>query len=184
MSSTPPDGRTPGSEHPDEPNQPDGRPSERAWKAQLARAFARRARAEADFYATVAEIGATVPQTQIAAALHTNQSTVSRWATRGRQQTPPGQLGRNAYEVAQRFAAGEITREQMLEALTRWPYRPSTPPPVEEWNITPAPAAAGSFEAAVGRAYDDGLLTAEDYDAILDALAASEHDASAGKKPT
>ena len=98
---------------------------------------------------------------------------MSRWAARGREQAeqvPPGRLGRTAYEVAQRYAAGEITHEQMLAALTRWPYQLSTALPVEEWNITPVPATPGSFEDTVGRAYDDGLISADDYDTILDSL--------------
>jgi hypothetical protein len=63
----------------------------------------------------------------------------------------------------------------MLDALIRWPYEPDEALPVEEWNITPVQAAApGSFEDTTGRAYDDGLLSAEDYDAILDGLADRE----------
>jgi hypothetical protein len=156
---------------------PQTEPGDRQWKARLARAAARRARADAEFYATVAEIGGSVPQTQIATVLHTTQSNVSRWAARGREQaaqTRPGQLGGTAYEVAQRYAAGEITGEQMRDALIRWPYEPDEALPVEEWNITPVQAAPGSFEDTTGRAYDDGLLSAEDYDAILDGLADRE----------
>lgn len=147
-------------------------PDDREWKARLARAAARRARADAEFYATVAEIGGTVPQTRIADVLHTTQSNVSRWAARGRQQaeeTAPGQLGRTAYEVAQRHAAGEITREQMLDALSSWPYEPITPAPANDWYGMPE-IPPGSFEKTVGRAYTDGLITGEDYDAIVDAL--------------
>lgn len=154
-------------------------PEDREWKTRLARAAARRDRAEAEFYATVADIVARVPQTQMATVLHTTQSNVSRWAARGREQAeqvPTGRLGRTAYEVAQRYAAGEITREQMLAALTSWPYQPSEPLPVQEWNITPVPVAPGSFEDTVGRAYDDALISAEDYDTILDARAEAEAD--------
>jgi hypothetical protein len=64
---------------------PQTEPGDRQWKARLARAAARRARADAEFYATVAEIGGSVPQTQIATVLHTTQSNVSRWAARGRE---------------------------------------------------------------------------------------------------
>lgn len=147
-------------------------PDDREWKARLGRAAARRARAEAEFYSTVAEIGGTVPQTHIARVLHTDQSTVSRWVKNARSQPPlpPGQLGHTAYEVAQRYAAGEISREQMLEALIGWDYVPGEPAPENDWYGTPY-NPPGSFEKTTARAYDDGLISAEDYDEILEALA-------------
>lgn len=143
------------------------------WKQRLARAAARRARAEVEFLTTIAEIGERVPQTQIAVALHTGQPNVSRWAAKGRayrDQIPAGQIARTPYEVIQAHAAGEITRQQMLEALSAWPYTEPDPLPVGEWDITPTPTAPGSFEATVGRAYDDGLLSAGDYDTLVQAL--------------
>ena len=149
-------------------------PDDREWKARLGRAAARRARAEADFYSTVAEIGGAVPQTQIADVLHTTQSNVSRWAARGReQQLPEGQLARSPYEVAQRYAAGEITREQMLRALIKWEYVPELPAEKNDWYGGPE-FPRGSFEETTARAYRDGLLPGEDYDAILNALADPE----------
>ncbi|MEJ5914664.1 hypothetical protein [Pseudokineococcus sp. 1T1Z-3] len=66
---------------------------------------------------------------------------------------------------------GKLTREQMLESLTTRPYEPSRGVQAGEWDPAPASEPAGSFEATVGRALDDGLLTGENYDAVLDALA-------------
>lgn len=153
---------------------PRDQPDNREWKARLGRAAARRARAEAEFYSTVAEIGGTVPQTQMADVLHTTQSNVSRWAARGRkQQAPDGQLACTAYEVAQRYAAGEITREQMLQALIGWDYVPGEPAPANDWYGMPNDPP-GSFEETTARAYRDGLISAQDYDEILDALADPE----------
>lgn len=154
---------------------------EREWKARLSRAAARRARAEADFYSAVAEIGATVSQVHMAAVLHTSQSNVSRWAARGRaeaERVQPGQLASTPYEVAQRYAAGEISRDQMLNALVSWPYQPEEPLPVQEWDTTPVPSGAGTFEETTAEAYRDGLISAEDYDAILDSLATQATDRS------
>lgn len=82
----------------------------------------------------------------------------------------PGQLAGSAYEVAQRYAAGEITREQLLDALIHWPYVPEEPLPLDEWNITPVPAGPESFEETTAEAYHDGLITAEDYEKIIAAL--------------
>jgi hypothetical protein len=78
-----------------------------------------------------------VPQSQIASVLHTTQSNVSRWASRGREQeVPDGSLGRPAYEVAQRYAADEITREQMLQAMIGWTCEPSIPAPENDLSPT------------------------------------------------
>lgn len=66
---------------------------DRQWKAQLGRATSRRARAEAEFYAAVAEVDAHVPRTEIAAVLHTTQDNVSRWAARGRRLRRGGRVG-------------------------------------------------------------------------------------------
>ncbi|MEJ5914728.1 hypothetical protein [Pseudokineococcus sp. 1T1Z-3] len=107
----------------------------------------------------------------LAVELHP-QSRFSPLAALGRRQgVPSGQVGRDAYEVAQRYALGEQTREQMLESLTTWPYEPSRGVQAGEWDLAPASEPAGSFEATVGRALDDGSLTGEDYDAVLNALA-------------
>jgi hypothetical protein len=152
-------------EHPDQADE--------AWKVRLSRAAARRARAEAEFYATVAELGRGVSQSQMATVLHTSQANVSRWAAKGHElaaQIPPGRLARSGYEVAQRYAVGEISREQMREALISWPWGPGPEAAPDLWNAVPV-QEQGSFETEVGRAYDDRLISAEDYDAILTALA-------------
>lgn len=89
------------------------------------------------------------------------------------QQRPAdlGELGDDAYQVAQRYAIGEITREQMLDALSRWPYTPGIPAG-DYWDKTiPTIQPEGTFGNTVGRAYHDGLISGEDYDHILDAYA-------------
>src|SRR6266545_5743329 len=99
-------------------------PDDQAWRSTLA---------EADFLTTVAAMTERVPQTQIAAALHTSQANVARWAARGREQAQrrrAGRLGADPYEIAQRYALGEIPRDAMLAALTSWAYEePSEIPP-------------------------------------------------------
>jgi len=145
--------------------------ADQQWQTRLALASARREVAELDFAAVVADVVDEVPQVKVAALLRTNQSKVSRLAATARQQAvPPGQVARTAYEVAQRYALGELTRERMVEVLSSWAYEPSPAMNLREWDLAPAPEPAGSFEATVGRAHDEGLLSGEDYDAVLDAL--------------
>jgi hypothetical protein len=152
-------------------------PDDPTWRSTLAKAAARKSLAEADFLTTVAAMTERVPQTQIAAALHTSQANVSRWAARGREQAQrrrAGRLGADPYEIAQRYALGEISRDAMLEALTSWAYEePSEipPGPLGAWEDGVALLPDGSFERTVQRAFDDGLLDSEEYETILRALA-------------
>lgn len=81
----------------------------------------------------------------------------------------PGFSGADPYEVCQRYAVGQLTREQLIDELKRWDYvvrekrehdffddlRFSTP---------------GSFDD-VGRAFDDRLIDDKLYDTILSAIA-------------
>jgi hypothetical protein len=71
-----------------------------------------------------------------------------------------------AYQIAERYAAGEISQEQMLSTLIQWSYAPSQRSS-EEWQVTPALDDPGSFEETVGRAHSNGLISGEEYDAIL-----------------
>lgn len=147
-------------------------PDHKAWKATLAKAAARRTLAETDFLTTVAATSETVPQTEIAAALHTSQANVSRWAARGRQHAerhPAGRLGADPYEIAQRYALGQIPRDETIAVLAAWPYEQDFVPSHywDDLGISPA----GAFGPTVGRALREGLLNDTDYDAILDAMA-------------
>lgn len=141
------------------------------WRAALARAAAQRDLAELDFYTAVAAIGDTVPQTQMATLLKTTQATVSRWAAKGRERAaeiPAGQPGRDPYEIAQRYALGQIPREQMLRALISWPYEQDFVPEDywDEIGVDPE----GGFERTTTRAFRDGLLSDADYEEILRGL--------------
>jgi hypothetical protein len=145
---------------------------DRAWRSTLAKAAARRTLAEADFLATVAAMTETVSQTQMADVLHTSQANVSRWAARGREQLQRragGRLGGDPYEIAQRYALGQIPREEMIAALAAWPYEQDFVPS-DYWDDVGVSPERG-FENTVGRAFDDGLLSDDDYNAILDAMA-------------
>ncbi len=78
-------------------------------------------------------------------------------------------LDANPYEIAQRYALGQIPRDEMIAALAAWPYEEDFVP-ANYWDdlgISPE----GAFGPTVGRALREGLLSDDDYDAILDGMA-------------
>jgi hypothetical protein len=84
-----------------------------------------------------------------------------------RVRLPDGSLPGDAFAVAERYALGEISRDELRATLCAWPYAASRVM-ADYWDdigIT----AEGSFEATVGRAFDDGLIDGDDYDAIVHA---------------
>ncbi|ROP44307.1 MULTISPECIES: helix-turn-helix domain-containing protein [unclassified Rathayibacter] len=74
----------------------------------------------------------------------------------------PGFSGATTYEIAQRYDAGELTREQTIDELGRWSYRPGSPSDGFDWTT----ADAGEFED-VERALSEHLIDADMYDEIL-----------------
>ncbi|WP_431837824.1 hypothetical protein [Cellulomonas sp. Y8] len=81
---------------------------------------------------------------------------------------PAGFSGGSPYEIAERFAADEITRERLVEELSRWEYRPAQPTDGLDWMT----GDSGEFSETVGRALDEGLIDDETYDEVLRARAA------------
>ncbi|KJY44120.1 hypothetical protein VR41_00110 [Streptomyces sp. NRRL B-1568] len=78
---------------------------------------------------------------------------------------PAGRIGRSPAHVAMRYATGEISRDEMIEALSTWPYVPVGPRAENLLNDF-RPSVAGSFddvESALHQQYIDG----EAYDTIL-----------------
>lgn len=139
------------------------------------RARARRELGALDYIRAVrsaAEAG--VGQREIGRALGIAQPSVSRLLTqaeaRGVQPIPEGFSGASPYEVAERYAAGDIGRDTLIRELSVWPYvkNEGAAAAQAEWDSTPYPDTPGSF-AEVGKAFDDGLIDAEAYDLILDA---------------
>jgi len=61
-----------------------------------------------------------------------------------------GRFGANPYEVAQRYALGQIPRDEMIAALAAWPYEQDFVPSNywDDLGISPE----DGFENTVGRA--------------------------------
>ena len=74
--------------------------------------------------------------------------------------------GASPYEIAQRYSAGEMTREQTIDELSRWQYVPAPRTDGYDW-LTDDPD--GTWDE-VRRALSDGLLDAEMYTAVQDRI--------------
>lgn len=119
------------------------------------------------------ELGYT--QAKLAEIIGVTQPAISDMLRRARLDAPdvrPGTHGGTAYEIAARYAAGEIDRAVALRELSEWKYEPLPPPPPAEYTwFDGAPPASGSFRSQIGRARRAGFLTRDDYAALLDARA-------------
>lgn len=116
-----------------------------------------------------------LPQRDIARALNVTQSAISQAlkqaASKGVGAIPEGFSGASPYEIAERYAAGDINRNEMIRQLSAWTYVKRQDPTEQlaaEWKAILSPDAPGTFEE-VGEAFDKGLIDAEAYDRILDA---------------
>ncbi|MBW4096272.1 MAG: hypothetical protein HIU81_13365 [Acidobacteria bacterium] len=84
---------------------------------------------------------------------------------------PEGFSGAIPYEIAERYAAGDIDRPEMIRQLSVWPYVKKLDPTEQlatEWKAILPPDPPGTFEE-VGEAFGKGLIDAEACDDVLDA---------------
>ncbi|WP_125613022.1 MarR family transcriptional regulator [Specibacter cremeus] len=139
------------------------------------RARARRELGGLDYIRAVrSAVDAGAAQRDIARALGVAQPAISRLlkqaAARGVKPIPEGFSGASPYEIAERYAAGDIDRDTMIRELSAWPYVKSDAHTAAqaEWDSTPYPDPPGTFEE-VEDARSAGLIDGEAYDLILDA---------------
>lgn len=139
------------------------------------RARARRELGGLDYIRAVrSAVEAGAGQRDIARALGIAQPSVSQLLkqadSRGVKPIPEGFSGASPYEVAERYAAGDIDRETLIRELSSWPYvkNEGAAAAAAEWESTPYLDTPGSF-AEVGQAFDEGLIDGDAYDLILDA---------------
>lgn len=127
------------------------------------------------FRALQAAVRNGLPQREIARALNLTQSAISQAlknaASKGVGAIPEGFSGASPYEIAERYAAGDIDRTEMIRQLSVWSYVKKHDPTEQlatEWKAILPPDPPGTFEE-VGEAFDKGLIDAEAYELILDA---------------
>lgn len=111
-------------------------------------------------------------QSAVAKALRLSQPAISKAMAAAEQvrEVVDGFSGASPYEIAQRYAAGLIDRERMLDELCRWEYPPRDRTDGYDSLLIDVP---GSFDE-VGRALSASLIDADEYTIVLD-LAPHRH---------
>lgn len=118
----------------------------------------------------LASLGGT--QRELAHALGISQPSLSTALKTAKLVSPLklGFSGATPYEVCQRYAVGQLNRDQVVDELTRWDY---VIPAKREYDYFDdlrffTPGSADDL----GTALTDGLLDGATYDEVLDATAA------------
>ncbi|MCW3768863.1 MULTISPECIES: helix-turn-helix domain-containing protein [Paenarthrobacter] len=138
------------------------------------RAKARRELGSLDYIRSVRLAVEELGQGTVARALGVSQPAISKLLAsaeaRGVAPVPDGFSGASPYEIAERYAAGDIDRDALIRELSAWPYpwNEGADDAVHELDWMPCPEPPGSFEE-VGRAFDEGLIDGDAYNQILDA---------------
>lgn len=136
---------------------------------QVRRLRARRAVDARDELRLLPRVAEQMSQTELARALGVSQPAVSG-RLRKAADVPPvreGFSGSDPYEIAQRYAAGLISREQVVEELSRWEYRPADRGDGVDWGSY----EPGEWYEFVVPALDHGLLEADVYSEIQSRVA-------------
>jgi hypothetical protein len=117
---------------------------------------------------SVALPGSSFRQADIAQIIGISQPALSK-ALNGAQSVPEpadGFSGASPYEILLRFDAGLLSREQLIDELSRWNYPPYESADPDGDYI---PSNAGT-EADITRALDEGIVDEELYMEIVDAI--------------
>jgi DNA-binding transcriptional regulator YdaS (Cro superfamily) len=124
-----------------------------------------------DYRREIARLSALGTQRELAQLLRISQPSLSGALKKAETVPParPGFSGATPYEVCQRYAVGEITREQLVDELTRWEY--VIPPKVEyDYFDDLREEPPGSFNDVL-LARNAGLIDDDIYGRLLDVLA-------------
>jgi hypothetical protein len=122
--------------------------------------------ARLDYLRELRQLAQTMTARQIGLKLRGGQQQLEADLVEAGQVPDPleGFCGATPTEVAQRYAAGLIGRDQVIDELDRWPYR------AEQWSDGWEPNPAARVEGTVlelAETRSRGLLSAEVYDAIV-----------------
>jgi len=133
---------------------------------ELRRLRSRRSVTELSYQRTLRALATKMTQSELAAELHVTQSAVSQALKTARavDDVRPGFSGASPYEIAQRYAAGELDRDRALEELVRWPYDPIARSDGYDALVVDAPDSHTLEE--VVRAYREGLIDQDMYVAV------------------
>lgn len=108
---------------------------------------------------------AGVSQREIAQRLRVTQPTISAVLRKAQDlpQVTEGFSGAGPAEICQRYAAGLISRDQLIDELTRWPYTPVKDDDPYDWLVVAPP---GSWEEVTDALYE-GWIDDDIYDEVI-----------------
>lgn len=110
-----------------------------------------------------------VSQTEIARLVGVTQPTISKLLHRAEpvSMAREGFSGADPFEICERYAAGLITRDQLVDELTRWDYTPRQTTANEADDlVVNAPGSTADLERALRR----GLIDDDLFDEVADRL--------------
>jgi len=113
-------------------------------------------------------------QVQLSRALGISQPSLSSALKTAAKVPQPreGFSGADPYELCQRYAVGELSRESLVDELSRWDYV-TEPVGERDYFDDLRFSVRGSFDDVV-QALDDGLIDNAIYDAILANVASGQ----------
>ena len=119
-----------------------------------------------DYYRVLRRLAVQMTQVDLARSLGLTQPSISSALKSAARVAEPrdGFSGASPYEIAQRYSAGGMSRDQTIDELARWEYVPAPRTDGHDW-LTDDPD--GTWDE-VRRALSDGLLDAEMYTAVQD----------------
>ena len=105
-----------------------------------------------------------VSQREIAQRLRVTQPTISAVLRKAQDlpQVAEGFSGAGPAEICQRYAAGLISRDQLIDELARWPYTPVKDDDPYDWLVVTPP---GSWEEVTEALYE-GWIDDDIYDEV------------------
>jgi hypothetical protein len=112
----------------------------------------------------VRRLSSTMSQTALAKALAMSQPSINSALKRAAKvpDVLEGFSGASPYEIAERYAAGMIDRDQLIGELGRFPYAPTPTTDGYDWLVDEVPNTVGD----VLEALHDGLIDEDAYVAI------------------
>lgn len=141
---------------------------------ETARRLSRRQQVDRlDELRSVRALSAKFTQVEIASRLGVTQPTISKklQAAAKIPEVRPGFAGGTPSEIIDRYVAGALSREDLVDQLARWEYAEGdrTDGPLDDLTFH----VEGSFDD-VGAALDKGLIDESIYDDVLDRIAKAQ----------
>lgn len=92
----------------------------------------------------------------------------------------PGFSGASPYEICQRHAVGQLTRDELKDELTRWRYGACGTTDGYDWLAIDEPGSWADVEAALHH----GVIEASLYDEVLDSFAETAQSEGPSSSPS